>query len=74
MEILTQNKDLVLNLALLWNVAEIVRLGLKSSRRFTLSLNRRIGLKIEFYHPQTECNVPNCPNKPQPESDDRPAG
>ncbi len=73
MEIVTTNKDLILNLALLWNVGEIVRLALKSSRPFTLSLNLKTGLRIEFNHPQNKPNEPH-PNEPEPESDDRPAG
>ena len=74
MEIVTTNKDLILNLALLWNVGEIVRLALKSSRPFTLSLNLKTGLRIEFNHPQNKPNEQPHSNEPEHESDDRPAG
>ena len=74
MEFLSSNKDLILNLCILWNAGEIARLAVKSSRAITLCLDRKNGLRIEIKSPQkTQTNEP-CPDRPEPESNDRAKG
>ena len=74
MEFLSSNKDLILNLCILWNAGEIARLAVKSSRAITLSLDRKSGLRIEIKSPQKpEPNEP-CPDRPEPENNDRAKG
>ena len=74
MEFLSANKDLIINLCILWNLGEVARLAVKGSRAITLSLDRKNGLRIEIKSPQKpEPNEP-CPNKPEPESNDRAKG
>ncbi len=63
MEFLTTNKDTILHLCFLWNMGEIFRLAIKSSRAISLSLDRKSGLKIEIKSPEKpKCDEPECPS------------
>ncbi len=74
MDLLINNKDFILQMCLLWNAGEILRLAVKSGRALKVSITRKNGFQMEIKEPpKTPPNEPH-PNEPQPESDDRPAG